>query len=337
MTGHGARLVDEYDVAMLDLDGVVYIGGAAVSGAAEAISAVRAAGMQVSFITNNASRSTSATARHLEELGIAAAADEVVNSAQAASHVLLERFGAGAHVAVLGADGLRVALDEVGLVPVPVDAEAGALVSGYGPGVPWRDIMRAATRVRDGLPWIACNTDATIPAPYGVAPGHGVLVDLIRRFSEVDPVVAGKPARPLLEETIRRTGASRPLMVGDRLDTDIAGAVNVGIDSLLVMTGVTGLQELVTAAPKERPTFISVDLSGLLVEMTPVETSNGRSTVGGWTAVAARDGSLAVTGSGSQDDWWRALAASAWWLLDTTGSPADASRIVAPEQVASSA
>jgi HAD superfamily hydrolase (TIGR01450 family) len=329
-------LVDGYDVAMLDLDGVVYVGGAAVSGAAEAIASARAAGMAIAFITNNASRSSEATARHLVDLGVEARAGDVVSSAQAAAHLLRERFGAGQPIAVLGAEGLQTALDEVGLRPVAVDEQAVALVSGYGPEVPWRDIMRAATRVRDGLPWFACNTDATIPAAYGVAPGHGVLVDLIARFSGVKPVVAGKPARPLLDETIRRTGAKHPLMVGDRLDTDIAGAVNIGIDSLLVMTGVTGIHELASARPQERPTYIGVDLGALLETIAPVECDGGTSRAGGWEAVAAFDGHLAVSGSGSTGDWWRAVAASAWWWLDTTGSPADVSRIKAPEQVASS-
>lgn len=329
--------MDEYDVAMLDLDGVVYIGGAAVPEAPEAIVASRAAGLRVSFITNNASRPTDATARHLRALGIAADAGDVVNSAQAAARVLVERFGTGVPVAVLGAEGLTQALTDVGLMPTGVEGEALALVSGYGPETPWRDIMRAAARVRDGLPWVACNTDATIPADYGVAPGHGVLVDLIRGFSGVEPEVAGKPARPLLEETIRRTGARRPLMVGDRLDTDIAGAVALGIDSLLVMTGVTGVQELVGATPQERPTYVSGDLRGLLAELPPLQSSGPSATAGGWTATVSAEGALDVQGAGSLDDWWGALAAAAWWWLDTTGSPADTSRVAAPEQVASSA
>lgn len=324
-------------MAMLDLDGVVYIGDHAVPGAADAIAAARAAGMQVCFITNNASRTTAETARHLNALGVAAQESDVVNSAQAAAHVLLERFGSGAGVAVLGAEGLTVALQEVGLEARGVGEDAVALVSGYGPEVPWRDIMLAATRVRDGLPWVACNTDATIPASYGVAPGHGALVDLVRRFAGIEPVVAGKPAKPLLEETIRRTRAARPLMVGDRLDTDIAGAVSLGIDSLLVMTGVTGLQELLTARLEQRPTYLSADLHGLSEAMPTIESRDGRVSAGGWTAVAAHDGVLAVTGSGSAGDWWRALATAAWWWLDTTGSAADASRIQVPEAVASSA
>lgn len=331
------RLADAYDVAMLDLDGVVYIGGSVVQEAPGAIAAARDAGMRIAFITNNASRSTSTTAEHLTELGVPAAAEDVVNSAQAAARLLRDQFGPGARVAVLGAEGLLVALAEVGLVAVDVESDAEAIVSGYGPDVAWRDIMRAATRIRAGLPWVASNTDGTIPASYGVAPGHGVVVDMIRRFAGVEPAVAGKPAPPLVEETIRRTGATRPLMVGDRLDTDIAGAANAGIDSLLVMTGVTDIPALVTAGPQERPTYISADLRGLTRELHPLESADGRVAVGGWTAAAAYDGIMAMMGDGSADDWWHALASAAWGWLDATGTPADVSRLQVPEQVASPA
>ena len=158
-------------------------------------------------------------------------------------------------MAVLGADGLRVALDEAGLVAAGIDDDVVAVVSGYGPDVVWRDIMRAAVRVRGGLPWVASNTDLTLPTADGPAPGHGVLVDMLARFAGVAPTVAGKPQRPLLDETVRRVGGERPLMVGDRLDTDIEGGRNAGIDTLLVLTGVTGLAELVG-----RPTGRATDV-----------------------------------------------------------------------------
>ena len=156
--------------------------------------------------------------------------------------------------------GCALALERAGLVPVGADDDAVAICTGYGPDVRWSAIMRVAVRIRDGLPWVASNTDATFPAEFGVAPGHGVQVEMLRRFAGVDPVVAGKPERPLLDETVRRVGGERPLMVGDRLDTDIEGARRAGLDSLLVLTGVTGLADLVVAprgaapdVPRARP------------------------------------------------------------------------------------
>jgi glycerol 3-phosphatase-2 len=311
-------LCELYDLAMLDLDGVVYIGADAVAGAPEHVERARTAGMRVAFITNNALRPPADVARHLRELGVVAQAEDVVTSAQAAARVLLDRLGAGARVVLLGADGLAEALVAAGLEPVGVTEDAEALVTGYGPDVRWRDIMRAGVRVRDGLWWVASNSDLTIPTSFGVAPGHGVLVDTLRRFTGVEPVVAGKPSRPLLDETVRRVGGARPLMVGDRLDTDIEGAANAGIDSLLVLTGVTRLPELVAARPGERPTYLSVDLGGLEVAHPEVVVDRGAAAVGGWTA-HSRDGSLRVSGAGGRDDWWRVVAAVAWDHHDRCG------------------
>jgi HAD superfamily hydrolase (TIGR01450 family) len=323
-------LVHRYDLAMLDLDGVVYVGADEVPEAPEHVRAVREAGMRVAFITNNAARPPAEVAAHLRELGVEADESVVVTSAQAAARLLEERLGAGARVVVLGAGGLTDAVVAAGLEPVDVRDDAEAVVTGYGPDVPWRDIMRAAVRIRDGLWWVACNTDLTIPTAFGQAPGHGVQVEMLQRFSGVDPVVAGKPARPLLDETVRRCGGERPLMVGDRLDTDIEGAHTAGVDSLLVMTGVTGLAELVAATPELRPTYLAADLGGLLQPQRAPEVADGAVTLGGWTA-AAPNGALEVDGSGRADDWWRVVAVTAWRHLDDAGEPVATNGVTPPE------
>lgn len=329
LSSSSSALRDTYDLAMLDLDGVVYVGRDAVPGAAERLAEARAAGMGVAFITNNASRPPEAVATHLGELGVPAEVADVVTSAQAAAAVLLERLGEGARVALLGGEGLRVALTERGLTIVGVDDEAEAVVTGYGPDVPWGEIMRAAVRIRDGLWWVASNTDHTIPTPYGVAPGHGVLVDTLRRFAEVEPVVAGKPERPLLDETVRRMGGERPLMVGDRLDTDIAGAHEVGIDSLLVLTGVTGVAELVAAQAEERPSYVGLDLRALNEPQPAPESEDDGWVLGGWRAEVV-DGRLEVGGDGEAADWWRVVAAAGWAALDAAGEVADTSGLEPP-------
>ena len=133
----------------------------------------------------------------------------MVTSAQAACRLLLDQLGPSAKVSLLGGPGLEAALHEAGLVPVGVeDPDAQALVTGYGPEVRWREVMRAAVRLRDGLWWVASNTDYTIPTSYGVAPGHGMLVESLTAFSGAHPLVAGKPERPLLDETVRRVGGA---------------------------------------------------------------------------------------------------------------------------------
>jgi glycerol 3-phosphatase-2 len=261
---------------------------------------------------------------------VPADASEVVTSAQAAARVLRETYGEGARIVALGAAGLREGLTAAGLVPVGVQDEGVALATGYGPDVVWRDVMRAAVRLRDGLPWVASNTDHTIPTSFGVAPGHGVMVQMLAEFSGVRPVVAGKPERPLFDETIARTGARWPLMVGDRLDTDIEGATNAGIASLLVMTGVTELAHLVAAPPRLRPTYVSADLRGLLeAHEVPVRDGSGWR-ARGWTARVER-GRLTVAGSGAPSDWWRAVAAAAWAAVDDTGHVPDVSGVRPPK------
>lgn len=324
-------LARAYDLAMLDLDGVVYVGGDAVPGAPGHLADARSAGMRLAFITNNASRPPHVVADHLRRLGVDAAEEDVVTSAQAAARVLADRFGVGARVVCLGSDGLREALDAEGLDPVGTEDEADAVVTGYGPEVRWVELMQGAVRIRDGLPWVASNTDLTFPAAFGVAPGHGVQVEMLRRFTGVDPVVAGKPERPLLDETVRRVGGRRPLMVGDRLDTDIEGARRAGTDSLLVLTGVTDLPELVAAPPELRPTYVAPDLGGLLeVQQAPAEKDGGWA-LGGWRAVVGQQG-LAVTGDGAAGDWWRVVACAAWDHLDRSGEPVSLAGLDAPER-----
>ncbi|MFD1248324.1 HAD-IIA family hydrolase [Nocardioides ginsengisoli] len=334
-----APLTRAYDLAMLDLDGVVYVGPHAVDGAAEGIAAAREAGMRVAFITNNAARSPDAVAAHLTELGVPAQAHDVVTSAQAAARLARDRWGAGARVVAVGGPGLWTALREAGLEPVGAADEAVAVVTGYGPDVVWHDLTRVAVRIRDGLPWVASNTDYSMPTAYGVAPGHGVQVEMLSRFSAVTPDVAGKPERPLLDETVRRIGGERPLMVGDRLDTDIEGARKAGFDSLLVLTGVTGLAELVAARDELRPTYLATDLGGLCVAHQAPERRDGAWVLGGWSAtcdggrlvvrrVAAGGGDGAEPAAG---DWWRVVATAAWSHLDATGEPADVTGVDVPD------
>ena len=188
-------LCEAHDLAMLDLDGVVYVSGRAVAGAPEAIAAARDAGLRVAFVTNNASRPPEAVAEKLVHLGVPAWNEDVVTSAQAAARILAARLPPESRVLMLGAEGLGRALVEEALVPVRSldEGEVAAVVSGYGPDVLWRDIMRAAVRIRDGLWWVATNTDLTIPTSYGLAPGHGVQVRMLEQFSGVTPEVAGKP------------------------------------------------------------------------------------------------------------------------------------------------
>lgn len=325
-------VVEAHDLVMFDLDGVVYVGGEAIEGVPAHIDRVREIGRHVAFVTNNASRTPAEVAEKLVGVGVAAEAADVVTSAQAAARVLAEAYGEGARILLLGGEGLRVALLEAGLEPTDDPDGVAAVASGYGPDVRWRDIMRVSTLVRDGLPYVASNADLTIPTAYGLAPGHGVLVRTITGFAGAEATVAGKPEKPLMEETVLRVGGDRPIMVGDRLDTDIEGAHAIAVPSLLVLTGVTWLDELAAATEELRPTYISPTLEGLF-EPHPVPAQHGgRFELGGWTAEVDQ-GRLRVAGEGTDADWWRVAASACWRHLDESGVVADVSDTTPPGPV----
>ena len=327
-------LWDAYDVAMLDLDGVVYIGPDAVPGAPEHLARARAAGLHVGYVTNNASRTPDTIAQQLRDLGIDVENGDVVTSAQAAARLLAEQLPDGSAVFVIGGGGLDVALTERGLRPVR-DAHAGpkAVVSGYYGDVRWSTVVAGAILVGDGLPWVATNTDMTVPTADGVGPGNGALVRAVAEFAGREPVVAGKPEPPLFQETVRRLGGKRPLVVGDRLDTDIEGADAAGYDSLLVMTGVTGAEQLVAARAGSRPTYLSADLGGLGGIHREPAVEDGAATSEGWRA-RVEDGRLVVSGEGDDPDaWWQVVATAAWTHLDTTEQVADVAGLRPPSSV----
>ena len=265
MTDGGPRpLCVTYDVALLDLDGVVYRGDEPVPYAAEAIAAARAAGMRMEFVTNNASRTPAAVVAHLASVGVPATEAEVATAAQAAATLLGTLVRAGARVLVTGGEGLRVAVSDAGYeVVASADDAPDAVVQGYTPGIGYGDLAEAALAVRAGAVWVASNLDTTIPTARGELPGNGALVALVATATGRRPdAVAGKPERALHDEAVRRSGARRPLVVGDRLDTDVEGAARAGCDSLLVLTGVA--DEAALAAAGTRPTYVGADLRALL-------------------------------------------------------------------------
>ncbi|WP_112466506.1 HAD-IIA family hydrolase [Streptomyces triticisoli] len=311
--GSAQALSEAYDTALLDLDGVVYAGGNAIAHAVDSLATVRTGGMRLAYVTNNALRTPDAVAAHLTELGIPTQASDVVTSAQAAARLIADQVPQGARVLVIGGEGLRMALRERGLEPVEsADDDPAAVVQGYGgPEMPWGRLAEASYAVARGVPWFASNTDLTIPSARGIAPGNGAAVEVVRIATGARPQVAGKPLPPMHRETILRTGAKRPLVVGDRLDTDIEGAFNGGVDSLLVLTGVTDGAQLLAAPPQHRPTYVDADLRGLLTGQPGITREGDGFRCGGWTAAAGAE-RLELTGDGEALDGLRALCAAAW-------------------------
>ncbi len=321
-------LCEVYDLGMLDLDGVIYVGPEAVPGAVPTVASAHGAGMRLAYLTNNASRTAATVAAHLRELGIKADDGDVVTAAQAVAHLVADAVPQGSTVLLVGGEGLQLPLEERGLRCVaampPSDsthARPVAVVQGFHPDVGWTQLAEAAYAIEQGLPWFASNTDLTIPTVRGIAPGNGSLVQAVANATGAVPIVAGKPERALFDETLERMDAQRPLMVGDRLDTDIDGAINAGIDCLAVLTGVNSLQDLVDLPPDRRPTFVGPDVAALVSAHAEVSVDEAESRCG--AAVARADGATVTIDEGdpSSLEALRAVVALAWLILDRSGRP----------------
>jgi HAD superfamily hydrolase (TIGR01450 family) len=323
-------LHEQYDAALCDLDGVLHLGDEPVAHAAATVATAKAAGMRFAYVTNNASRSPDVVARRLAGMGMPAEPQDVVTSAQAAGRTLASRLPAGAAVLVVGTDALADEVRSVGLRPVRTVDEAGqdgpaAVVQGLASTTSYTDLAEAAVALNEGALWVAGNTDATLPTTRGLLPGNGALVAALELVTGRTPLVSGKPDPALHQESVDRVRAERPLVVGDRLDTDVLGAVRGGADSLLVLTGVVGIRELLQAPVGSRPTYVSSDLRGLL-EPHPAVTV-GRSSAQCGAARATYDGEV-VDADLSTDDGIRAVVALAWAVADDGGSVTLAARAV---------
>jgi glycerol-1-phosphatase len=255
-------LADRYDCLLLDLDGVLFRGDEVLPGARETLEALRERGTTLVFLTNNSSRTPDQVAGKLDGLGIHADPDEVVTSAQATAELLAARGGGS--VFAIGGDGVHEALTLEGLRVADGDGpQADVVVVGIDEGFTYAKLRTACILIRAGAGFVATNADVTYPAPGGVVwPGAGSLVAAVVAATGREPEVVGKPFAPLFEAALRRAGGQRPLVVGDRLDTDIEGANRLGWDSLLVLSGVTTVEEL--DASEVRPTHVGSDVSALL-------------------------------------------------------------------------
>ncbi len=306
---------EHYDGLLVDLDGVVYIGPEAVPGAVEALNSAQAAGLAVGYVTNNANRPAPDVAGHLRELGLDLVDADVVTSAQIAAALVRRRLGADARVLAVGGPGVALALSAEGLRPVDTADGAVAVVQGYGPDVGWRQLAEASYAIHEGAHWVATNTDLTIPQARGIAPGNGTLVAAVQAAVGIHPVVAGKPQAVAFEAAAERLGSKTPLVIGDRLDTDIEGGNAAHYDTLFVLTGVHGYAELASAPARQRPTFIATDLGCLGLPTVEVSVHEG-SAVTGETEIRVNGGRLTRVRGTDQAEAIRATCALLWPSLD---------------------
>lgn len=309
--------LDGVDTVLADLDGVVYAGPGALPFAVESLNAA-ARLARLGYITNNAARTDASVAEHLSSLGLRVHASDVVTSPQAAMRLMAQIVPAPATILVIGGDGLVDEVQKAGYtVTRSADDSPSAVVQGFAPEVAWTDLAEAAFALKlpedeGGIPWIATNTDWTIPRERGVAPGNGTLVSAVHTAIGRLATVAGKPEEPIFEEALARFGAKKALFIGDRLDTDIMGASRVGIDSALVLTGIDRPKHVLAAPEGSRPTYILGDLRELHVPYPEVTEQDGVFRVNGAAVRVSGADVEIVAESGEQIDLLRAGAAAIW-------------------------
>jgi len=310
LTASTGPLVDAFDALLVDLDGVVHLGDQPIVHAADALNAARARGLKVAFVTNNASRTPYDVARSLTSYGLEVAAADVVTASVVAAQVLAQRLPPGAPVLVVGGDGLRGPLSAAGLTPVATAADAVAVVQGWAPEVGWPQLAEATVALRAGRPWVATNLDRTLPSPRGPLPGNGSMVAALVSATGREPESVGKPKPAMFTGATAAIGAVRPLVVGDRLDTDIAGARAAGYPSLAVLTGVSSPRDLLAAGPDARPDFLGRDLRALHTAHAAPYLDDDGARCGGSLVTANGE----VEGSPGEDglDGLRAACALAW-------------------------
>lgn len=326
-------LVERFDGIICDLDGVVYRGSEAMPYAVESLLSALSAGVRVIYATNNASRTPAEISAHLKALGLPGSPSRVVTSAQAGADLVAKRCPPGSLVLAVGGQGVSLALEEAGLRPAPVQPSRGAqpvvaVLQGFGAEVAWTDLAEIAYAVQAGALWVATNLDSTLPTERGVAPGNGALVGAVRSAVKGDPVVVGKPHRPLydLSASALGTGSERTLVIGDRLDTDIVGAANTGMASLFVLGGVHGFSDVAEASPVARPRYVATDLRSLhsaYAEPVLDLADSSRWVCGGAQASVSAVGDLVVSPAGTLNERLRAALMALWHAADIRGVPID--------------
>lgn len=313
-------VLTKYDGLLLDLDGVLYVGRDAVPFAVESVKHAEAQGRAAVYVTNNASRPPTEIAAQLTSYGVSCEPDQVVTSAQVAAEWLRGNHPTCRRVLAVGGSGLHEALQDNGFTVSKTYEDPGqVLVQGFGPDVSWRDLAQASYALRAGCLWLATNLDLTVPTSEGVALGNGSLVAALTAATGRTPDIStGKPEATPFRVAATRLNSERPLVVGDRLDTDIAGGVAAGFDSLLVLTGVSTVHDLVEAPETHRPTHVGADLRDLFASAAPL-TARPKVTLRGWTCdeqLTHGHVDITLTGHGDWLDGVRAVAMSTWWVRD---------------------
>lgn len=247
---------------ILDMDGVIWRGEQVINPLAPLMAAIEQRGWRVMMATNNSSRSPEQYVQRLQSYGVEIETWQVINSSEATAHYLSQRYPDGGPVYIIGEDGMFTALNKRGFQMASSDVLA--VVAGFDRHLTYQKLKKGTMLIRAGAEFVGTNPDKTFPTPEGLAPGAGAILAALEAASDVTPTIIGKPKPAMFEVAIERLGTTpeETLVVGDRLETDIAGAQRAGCLTALVLSGVSTAKKAEQWDPA--PDIIADDLKHLL-------------------------------------------------------------------------
>lgn len=250
---------------IIDMDGVLWHGSKVIAGLTEFFALLRAKNIRFILATNNASLTREQYVSKLANMGVSVLSDEILTSGIATAIYLAEHYEPGTtKVYVLGEDGATLPLLERGFILTEeYDITADVVVCGKDSTLTWDKLATATLNVRNGAAFIGTNADTTLPTERGITHGNGAILAAIQTASGVAPVCIGKPEPIIYQQAIALLAAelAETIAIGDRLETDILGAVNTGIRSLMVLTGISSVADLVDS--DYQPTWVLPDLAAV--------------------------------------------------------------------------
>jgi len=254
---------------ILDMDGVLWRDTTPIGDLPAIFARIQALGLKVALASNNATRTMDEHLEKLSGFGLTLEPWQIISSAAAAANVLSKRFPDGGGVFVVGENGIQRALGERGFTPIidPADETTPvAVVSSFDRGVTYQKLSRATLHIRAGAPFYATNPDKTFPTPEGLVPGAGAILASIETATDVKPIIIGKPQPAMMYMALENLGTlpEETLVVGDRLETDIAAGQAAGCKTALVLSGVATRKQAENWEPA--PDFVFDDLSSILDE-----------------------------------------------------------------------
>lgn len=251
---------------IIDMDGVIWKADAPIGNLPVLFKGIRERGIKFVFATNNGTRTSEQYVQRLKGFGVDVEPWQIVTSAQAAAHGLSQKFPRGTKVFMIGGDGVRAALEENGFEILSVEnaPSAEAVLMGIDPEINFQKMVEATLLVRRGVPFYVTNPDKTFPTPRGEIPGAGAWYSVVVTATGVEPIIAGKPFPFLMELSLEKLGTKKEetLVIGDRLETDIAAGQGFGCPTGLVLSGVSTRLQADNWQP--RIDVVADDLSSLM-------------------------------------------------------------------------